>query len=147
VKTFPVAAQPRIRTIFYTAAALISLIGVVEATYLSVLALTGEMAVCGGSADCFRVLGSQYARVMGIPMALFGTFAYFSTFSCATFAAFGRARARTFFAFTVWAMFAVTLWLLFVQAFLLHAFCHYCLFSAAMIFLLAGIAISIPVSD
>jgi uncharacterized membrane protein len=139
--------QPRIRTVFYTVAALVSLTGLIEATYLTVLALTGETAVCGGSADCFRVLGSEYAKVIGIPVALFGAFAYFSTFSCATFAAFGHALARKLFAILVWAMFAATLWLLFVQAFLLHAFCHYCLFSAAMIFLLAGIAVSTPVSD
>jgi uncharacterized membrane protein len=141
------AAQTHVRTIFYTVAALISLTGLIEATYLTVLALTGETAVCGGSADCFRVLGSQYARIGGIPVALFGALAYFGTFSCATFAAFGHALARKFFAFIVAAMFAVTLWLFFVQAFLLHAFCHYCLFSAAMIFLLAGIAVFLPVSD
>ncbi len=141
------AAQSRIWTVFYTAAALISLTGLAEATYLTVLSLTGETAVCGGSADCFRVLGSQYATIAGIPLALFGALAYFGTFSCAIFAAFGHAFARRFFSLMVWTMFAVTLWLLFVQAFLLHAFCHYCLFSAAMIFLLAGIAVSIPSSD
>jgi uncharacterized membrane protein len=30
---------------------------------------------------------------------------------------------------------------------LLHAFCRYCLFSAAMIFLLAGIVVASPPSD
>jgi uncharacterized membrane protein len=140
-------AQPRVRTIFYTVAALVSLTGLIEAAYLGILALTGETAVCGGSASCFRVLGSQYARVVGIPVALFGAVAYFSAFGCATFAAFGRTRARKFFAIIVSAMFLATLWLLYVQAFLLHAFCHYCLFSAAMIFLLTGIAVSTPTSD
>jgi uncharacterized membrane protein len=43
-------------------------------------------------------------------------------------------------------MFAMTLWLLYVQAFLLHAFCRYCLFSAAVTFLLTGIAVAIPPS-
>jgi len=52
----------------------------------------------------------------------------------ATFAAFGYARARRFFPLFVWAMFGVTLWLLYVQAFVLHAFCRYCLFSAALVF-------------
>jgi uncharacterized membrane protein len=139
-------SQSRVRIIFYIVAALVSLIGLVEATYLTVLSLTGDTAVCSGSADCFRVLGSQYAKIVGIPVALLGAFAYFGTFSCATFAAFGHAPAGRSFSVTVWTMFAFTLWLLFVQAFLLHAFCHYCLFSAAMIFLLAGIALSIPSS-
>jgi uncharacterized membrane protein len=140
-------AQSRVRTVFYTVATLVSLTGLAEATYLTVLALTGATDVCGGSADCFRVLGSSYAKIVGIPVALFGALAYFGTFSCATFAAFGHALAGRFFSIIVWTMFAFTLWLLFVQAFLLHAFCHYCLFSAAMIFLLAAIAVSIPSSD
>ena len=64
----------------------------------------------------------------------------------ATFAAFGYARARQLFALAVWAMFAVTLWLLFVQAFMLHAFCRYCLFSAALVFVLAAMVVLTPSS-
>jgi len=137
----------RLRIILYTIAAVVSLAGLADATYLTVQALTGETLVCGGSPDCFRVLGSSYARVGGIPLALFGTLAYFSVFSFATFAAFGYSRARTFLILTIGAMFLVTLWLLYVQAFLLHAYCRYCLFSAAIVFLLAGIAVASPPSD
>ena len=108
--------------------------------------LTGETAVCGGSASCFQVLGSAYARIGGIPVAAFGALAYFSAFSLAIFAAFGYRRVRTFFALMVCAMFATTLWLLYVQAFVLHAFCRYCLFSAAVTFLLAGLVVAIPPS-
>ena len=137
----------RLRIILYTIAAVVSLAGLADATYLTVQALTGETLVCGGSPDCFRVLGSSYARVGGIPLALFGTLGYFSAFSFATFAAFGYSRARTFLILTIGAMFLVTLWLLYVQAFLLHAYCRYCLFSAATVFLLAGIAVASPPSD
>jgi uncharacterized membrane protein len=137
----------RIRIIFCTVAALVSLAGLAEATYLTVSYLTGETAVCGGSADCFKVLGSPYARIAGIPVAGFGTLAYFSAFAFAIFAGFGYARARTLLNWTVWAMFGVTLWLLFVQAFLLHAFCRYCLFSAALIFVLAAVVVLTPPSD
>ncbi len=139
--------RSRFRTALYAVAAFVSLVGLAEATYLTVIYLTGATAVCGGSASCFEVLGSKYARIAGIPIAAFGTVAYFSAFSFATFAAFGYPRARTFFALMVGAMFGFTLWLLFVQAFLLHAFCRYCLFSAAMIFLLAGIVAASPPSD
>ena len=137
----------RIRIIFYAVAAVIALAGLADATYLTVQFLTGETVVCGGSPDCFRVLGSAYARIGGIPIAVFGVLAYFSVFSFATFAAFGYMRARKFFAWSVWAMLAVTFWLLFVQAFLLHAFCRYCLFSAAIVFLLASIVVLTPQAD
>jgi uncharacterized membrane protein len=132
------------RTILYTISAIVALAGLADATYLTVQALTGETLVCGGSPDCFRVLGSSYARVGGIPLALFGSLAYLSVFGFATFAAFGYGRARTFLTLTVAAMFAVTLWLLYVQAFLLHAFCRYCLFSAAIVFMLAALAVLTP---
>jgi uncharacterized membrane protein len=136
----------RLRTIFYAVAAVIALAGLADATYLTVQFLTGETVVCGGSPDCFKVLGSAYARVGGIPIAAFGVLAYFSVFSFATFAAFEYLRAGKFFALTVWAMFAVTLWLLFVQTFVLHAFCRYCLLSAALIFILAAVVVLTPSS-
>ena len=137
----------RFRNILYIVVAVVSLAGLADAAYLTVQTLTGETAVCGGSPDCFRVLGSSYARVGGIPLALFGTLAYFSVFSFATFAAFGYARARLFLTLTVGAMFLATLWFLYVQAFVLHAYCRYCLFSAAIIFLLAGLVIALPPSQ
>lgn len=132
----------RARIVLYTIAAFISLAGLAIATYLTVAAMTGETAACGGSTGCFKVLGSPYARIAEIPVAVLGVWGYFAAFTFATFAGFGYARARTLFALTVWTMFAMTLWLLYVQAFVLHAFCRYCLFSAAFIFLLAGLVVA-----
>ena len=136
----------RAQTIIYSIAAILTLVGIAEATYLTVLSLTGATAVCGGSSDCFKVLGSSYANIGPVPLAGFGVLAYYTAFSCATFGAFGRARARLFFVVVVGAMFAVTLWLLFVQAFLLHAFCQYCLFSAALVFMLTAAVVLLPPS-
>jgi uncharacterized membrane protein len=140
-------SRSRAQTIFYGAAALISLVGLAEATYLTVIFLTGETAVCGGSADCFQVLGSTYAKIGRIPVSGLGALAYFGVFTFATFAGFGYARSGRFFAWTVIAMFCMTLWLLFVQAFRLHAFCRYCLFSAALVFLLTGLVVARPVAE
>jgi uncharacterized membrane protein len=137
----------RVQSIFYTAAAVIALIGLAEATYLTVLFLTGETAVCGSSADCFKVLGSSYAKIGPVPVSGLGALAYFSAFSFATFGAFGYAHGRKFFTWTVLAMFCMTLWLLFVQAFRLHAFCRYCLFSAALVFLMTGLVVARPTSE
>jgi uncharacterized membrane protein len=137
----------RFRTILYAAAAIVALAGLADATYLSVQAFTGETLSCGGSPDCFRVLGSSYSKVGGIPVALVGALAYFSVFALTTFAAFGYARARTLLILIIGAMFLATLWFLYVQAFVLHAYCRYCLFSAAITFLLAGLMIATPSSQ
>jgi uncharacterized membrane protein len=132
--------------ILYGLAALFCVCGLADATYLTVLALTGETAACSGQAGCFEVLGSAYSRVAGIPVAAFGVAGYFSAFTFATFAAFNYARARMLFTITVGVLFATTLWLLYVQAFVLHAFCRYCLFSAAITFLLMGLVVATPSS-
>lgn len=137
-------APSRARVILYSIAALFCLLGLADATYLTVAALTGETAVCGGQAGCSEVLGSAYSKVAGIPVAAFGVAGYFTAFTFATFAAFSYARARKFFALTVGALFAATLWFLYVQAFVLHAFCRFCLFSAAITFLLMGLVVAAP---
>jgi len=136
----------RFRTALYAIVAIVALAGLADATYLAVQALTGETLSCGGSPDCFRVLGSSYGKVAGIPVAMFGALAYFTLFSSATFAAFGYPWAPRFVALIAVAMFLTTLWFLYVQAFLLHAYCRYCLFSAALTFLIAGLLIAVPPS-
>ena len=137
-------APSRGRTIVYSIAGFFCLLGLADATYLMVLALTGEAAACGGQAGCSEVLASAYSRLAGIPVAAFGVSGYFTAFSFATFAAFNYARASKLFALMVGVLFASTLWLLYVQAFLLHAFCRYCLFSAAICFLLMGLVVATP---
>jgi uncharacterized membrane protein len=139
--------SPRVRTILYTVAACLAITGLAEAIYLTVMNLTGETVVCGESADCFKVLGSAYARLGRLPVAGFGALAYFTAFSCAVYAAFGYVKARTWFMIVVSLMFLTTLWLLYVQAFLLHAFCRYCLFSAALIFMLTAVVVLTPRAD
>jgi uncharacterized membrane protein len=140
------ASASRGRVILYSIAALFCLLGLADATYLSVLALSGETAACGGQAGCSEVLGSAYAKLGGIPVAMFGVAGYFTAFTFATFAGFDYDRARKFFALTVGALFAATLWLLYVQAFVLHSFCRFCLFSAAITFLLMGLVVATPPS-
>ena len=137
----------RFRTILYTIVAIVAVAGLADATYLTVQALTGETLTCGGSPDCFRVLGSSYAKLGGIPTAMLGALAYFTAFALAIFAAFGHSWAPKFLALIAGAMFLMTLWLLYVQAFLLHAYCRYCLFSAAITFLIAGLLIAVPPSQ
>jgi uncharacterized membrane protein len=88
------AAPSRGRIILYSIAALFCLFGLADATYLAILALTGETAACSGQAGCQEVLGSVYAKVAGIPVAAFGVAGYFTAFSCAIFAGFDYALAR-----------------------------------------------------
>lgn len=137
-------AENRAAKVLYAIVAVIALIGVVETTYLTAMHLSGANVVCVASNGCSQVLRSAWASVKGVPLAALGALAYFAAFSAAALSAFGHRKAPAFLASIVGVMFLATLGLLYVQAFVLHAFCDYCLFSAAMIFVLAGVLIAAP---
>ncbi len=123
-------------------AAVLSLAGLADAVYLTVEHLTGRSVRCTVTSGCSEVLGSPYAVIGGYPLALFGALAYFTAFSLAILAAFGSHRAGNFLAVLVALMFAMTLWLLYLQAFVLEAYCQYCLLSAVITSLLVVIVIA-----
>jgi uncharacterized membrane protein len=52
--------------------AILDLIGLLIALYLSVTALSGGLPVCGPLKGCEEVALSEYSRVAGIPVAVFG---------------------------------------------------------------------------
>lgn len=117
------------------AVALLALVGLVDAGYLTTEHLAGRIGnvPCMVTTDCGGVLTSSYATLPGdIPLAALGALAYFAAFSLATLAAFGYDSARKLLLPLVLTMFAASLWLLYVQAFVLEAFCSYCLLSAAI---------------
>jgi uncharacterized membrane protein len=134
-QTAPVSSQPRLHAL----AALLAVAGLADSIYLTVTHLTGEDVTCLASSGCSEVLSSAYASVGNIPLGAFGALGYFVAFSLATLAAFGYARARTLLTVVVAGMLLTTLWLLYVQAFVLHAFCDFCLLSAALTFSLSAI--------
>lgn len=135
------SGPPRVSRL-YSLAAVLSLAGLADAIYLTVEHLSGRSVRCTVTGGCSEVLGSPYATIGGYPLALFGALAYFTAFSLATLAAFGSRRAGNLFAVLAALMFAASLWLVYLQAFVLHAFCQYCLLSAAITTLLAGIAVA-----
>jgi len=117
---------------FYAIAALLSLLGLADAIYLTVEHVTGQSVKCTIISGCSEVLSSPYAVVAGIPLAMIGAAAYFGVFSLATLAAFGYRIAATLLTPLVIAMFLVSLWLIYLQAFVIGQYCQYCLFSAAV---------------
>jgi uncharacterized membrane protein len=116
--------------VLYSAAALISLVGLADAIYLTVEHLSGRSVRCTLVSGCSEVLSSQYATVRGFPLAGIGAIAYFAVFSLATLAAFGYRGMGTLLTLLVGAMFLTTLWLLYLQAFVIRHFCQFCLLSA-----------------
>lgn len=126
------SAQERPRPWLFIPAALLSLVGLADSIYLTVTHLTGEDVTCVASSGCSEVLSSVYSSVGSIPLGAFGALGYFIAFSLATLAVFGYRRAQSFLTIVVAGMLVTTLWLLYVQAFVLHAFCDFCLLSAGL---------------
>ncbi len=116
----------------YVVVALLSLIGLADAIYLTVQDLTGQHLRCTIVSGCNEVLGSAYAHLGPVPLAALGALAYFTVFSLAILGAFGYRLAGPLLAGLVAVMFLMTLWLLYLQAFVIHHFCQYCLLSAAV---------------
>src|SRR5215207_11724475 len=113
--------------------ALVALVGLVDASYLTAEHLSGNSVRCMIVSGCDEVLQSSYSTVAGgVPVAAVGLAAYFAVFSLATLAAFGYDGARKLLTPLVAVMFLATLWFLYLQAFVIKAFCTYCLISAAV---------------
>jgi uncharacterized membrane protein len=113
-------------------AAVVALIGLADAIYLTINHFTGDKVPCSIVEGCEQVLTSAYAEIGGIPLAAFGAIAYFVAFSLAILAAFGDRRMWTLFGGQVSLMLVFTAWLVYLQAFVIEAFCQFCLLSAAV---------------
>jgi uncharacterized membrane protein len=148
VKTAPKAApgveaataeQTKVRTYLYAAAALLALIGLADTIYLTVEKLAGRSVPCTVTGGCEEVLSSAYSTVGPIPLSALGAFAYFAAFSLATLAVFGNRKAGDLMLYLVAVMLAVSVYLFVLQAFVIKAFCQFCLLSAIITLLLAVI--------
>ena len=124
-------------------AAFLAVAGLADSIYLTITHLTGENVACLASSGCSEVLSCRYATVGSIPLPAFGVVDYFVAFSLAILAVFGYSQAMILLRFWVAGMLATTLWLLYVQAFLLHAFCTYCLLSATLTVFLSAIVVAV----
>src|SRR5262245_12638527 len=129
----------RRRNLLYLIIAVLALCGLADAVYLTVEHITGLSFRCTIIACCSEVLSSSYAVVGGYPLASIGALAYFSVFSLTILALFGYRNAGQLLIPLVLGMCLVSLWLIYLQAFVIHAFCQFCLLSAGITFALAAL--------
>jgi uncharacterized membrane protein len=118
------------------AAAIVALLGLSDAIYLTVHHYTAVPVPCSITEGCEQVLTSQYAEIGGFPLAGFGAVAYFLAFCLALLTVFGDRRMWNLFGIQVTLMAIFTGWLIYLQAMVIEAFCQFCLISAATTFTL-----------
>ncbi len=122
--------------------AVIALAGLADAAYLTIHHLTATPVPCSIIEGCETVLTSPYAEIAGVPLAVFGAGAYFLAFALALLAAFGNRTTWMLFGIQVVLMSLFTAWLLYLQAYVIGAFCQFCLISALTTFSMLGVFIA-----
>ena len=122
------------------AIALIAFLGMVDTFYLAIERRAGRPIPCHVTRGCEDVLHSRYSELLGIPLSSLGFVFYLFVFSCAVFEAVGATNTLRWIFWPALAGLGVSVVLVGIQAFVLNAYCEYCLGSAGLvtaIFLLA----------
>jgi len=112
-------------------------LGMIDALYLTLM--RGLHVPCSISGGCNEVLTSPYAEVFHIPLSEIGLAFYLTVFVLAVLEAFEVAHVLRWVFWLALPGFVITLVLLYLQAFVIHHFCQYCLLSAAVTTTLAVI--------
>ena len=125
-------------------ARVLALVGFADAAYLTATHYAGSSVFCGASGGCETVLASEFATLGPVPIALVGAmyYALASLLAWTPAASWSRTTAAALAALTGLA-FAVSAILFAIQAFELHAWCRFCLVSAAITTILLGTSISL----
>jgi uncharacterized membrane protein len=129
------------RTILFSVLIAVAILGAANAVYLAFLAFAGEAPICNFLQGCDVVAASPYSRIAGVPLALFGVFFYLTAAGFGAWGLITPSRISLQLLLVVTALgFALSLYFLYLQAFVIRAFCEYCLFSlfdAAVLFVCA----------
>lgn len=113
--------------------AVLSFGGFIDASYLTISHFKETALFCNLSNGCDLVTTSAYSNILGLPVALLGLFFYLAVFILVV-AYFDTKKDLLFkiiFAFSAMS-FCFSLWFVAVMAFIIKAWCQYCLVSAAI---------------
>ncbi len=126
-------------------ALLAAIVGTLDAAYLTWLTLSHNEVLCApGIGDCYTVNTSRYSELYGIPVAIFGLATFLLIISILVL----EPRLPFLHENTNLAIFGISLigviysaYLSYLEEFVLHAWCPYCILSAIMITIIFIISI------
>jgi len=118
----------------YWASVALTALGAAVSIYMTIYKLTDNNAMCLGSGDCASVNASIYSEIYGIPVGLVGVGGYLSILAVLLLEQYSKNKffkengpMGTFF-LTVGG-FGFTLYLVYIEAFVLKAWCPFCVTS------------------
>lgn len=117
------------------AISLLAVAGVAVSLYLLTVHWGWWQAVCLGVGDCESVNLSRFSELLGIPVALLGALAYLAIIAAGVLIAremyVDNARIALFFIAAIGVAFSA--YLTYIELFVLHAVCPWCVLSAILI--------------
>lgn len=117
--------------------AALALAGLADSLYLTWYHYDPAVRACLASGGCETVNGSRFATLGGVPVAVIGVAGYLLIAAALAVRRWGAPRLRRpagYAAYTLAAAgTAFSLYLTAIEAFILHAYCTWCLASAALV--------------
>ena len=125
--------------------ALVALIGVFLSLYLTMFKLGYIGTLACGSGSCETVQLSKWGDFLGVPVAAWGV-GYYAIVLGLAFAGVqvryeSSARLTNWLVYVTGAGLLFSLWLTYLELFVIHALCRWCLGSAAITLVLFGLAL------
>ena len=119
---------------------ILSTLGFTVASYLAIEHFRGELPVCGLLPGCDKVLTSPYNNFFGIPLAVFGMAYYLFVFlGTVLYLDIKNTFVLKVVSLSTLLGAAFSFYFVYLQAFVIGAFCMYCMASALFSFMLCGI--------
>jgi uncharacterized membrane protein len=122
------------------ALAAIAALGLAVAGYLTYVHYADVAPICtGGGGGCEKVQTSSYAELAGVPVAVLGLAGYLAILGSL---AIGGERGAMATALLALVGFGFSLYLTYLELFEIDAICQWCVASAVLMTLLAGLAVT-----
>ncbi len=109
----------------------VSILGFFDSVYLTIQHYTQFALPCTITHGCDIVTKSEYSSIMGVPVALLGAIYYLTIFLAAyIIIETKKTEYLRFIAIATPLGFLFSAWFVYLQLFVLHAICQYCMLSA-----------------
>lgn len=121
-----------------------AILGGLDAAYLLIYKLTSAQAMCLGSGECSTVNSSRYSEINGIPVSLLGLLAYLAIIVIHALESHSRfiekhGNLLVFGLSLLGVLFSA--YLTYVELYIIHAVCPFCVASAVLITIIFILAI------
>lgn len=116
----------------------LSVVGIAISSYLAYAKLTSNPLICAGNQGCNTVQNSEYSTILGIPLGIFGMAYYFILF---TLIYTDSEIIKKYKSISLWIIWGILFssYLTYLEAFVIEAYCIWCLGSFFNILLIGFI--------